>query len=394
MKSKPGKLKKSKYKKLKLSILLQTVFVTALTVLVGGFLLKYIIDGVYNDDVSEIFIGILKFFHVQESVAIDLYWKVLGNNKNFFMMIGFLGLFALFFYVALSKMTKYLEDIEEGIENIVSESNEPVHLISELKPIERKLNSIKYTLESQKKEMQESEQRKNDLVVFLAHDLKTPLTSIVAYLSMLESHPEMDMEERCKYTKISLEKALRLGELLGELFDIAKFNAQDIVLEKSELNLSRMLEQIVDELYVVLQEKNLTCEVNFTEDIIVEADPDKLARVFDNLMRNAISYSKWGTTIHISLSQTEGKVCIVFSNEGAKIPKEKLNHIFEKFYRADESRSSSTGGAGLGLAIAKEIVELHGGEISAQSDEIQTRFIVILPNAGKGDEEVEICSHS
>ncbi|WP_246599184.1 sensor histidine kinase [Sellimonas caecigallum] len=375
-----------------MSILLQTVFVTALTVLVGGFLLEYIIDGVYNDDFSEVFIGVLKFFHVKEEVAINLYWRVLGDNKNFFMILGFLGLFALFFYIALSKMMKYLEQVEDGIENIVSESSDPIHLITELQPIEKKLNSIKYTLERQEREMQEAERKKNELVVFLAHDLKTPLTSIVAYLTMLESHPEMPVEERCKYTKISLEKAMRLGELIGEFFEITRFNAQDIILEKTELNLSRMLEQIADELYGVLQGRDLVCEVDFDEDIIVKADPDKMARVFDNLLRNAISYCRQGTVIRIWLSQDEKDARIVFANEGERIPEEKLSHIFEKFFRADESRSSQTGGAGLGLAIAKEIVELHGGTIHAKSDDRETRFTVTLPIHGKEDES-EIHTH-
>lgn len=372
--------------------MLQTVFVTALTVLVGGFLLEYIIDGVYNDDFSEVFIGVLKFFHVKEEVAINLYWRVLGDNKNFFMILGFLGLFALFFYIALSKMMKYLEQVEDGIENIVSESSDPIHLITELQPIEKKLNSIKYTLERQEREMQEAERKKNELVVFLAHDLKTPLTSIVAYLTMLESHPEMPVEERCKYTKISLEKAMRLGELIGEFFEITRFNAQDIILEKTELNLSRMLEQIADELYGVLQGRDLVCEVDFDEDIIVKADPDKMARVFDNLLRNAISYCRRGTVIRIWLSQDEKDARIVFANEGERIPEEKLSHIFEKFFRADESRSSQTGGAGLGLAIAKEIVELHGGTIHAKSDDRETRFTVTLPIHGK-EVESEIHTH-
>ena len=114
MKNRLKRLEKSKYRKLKISLLLQTVLITALTVLVGGFLLEYIIDGVYNDDVSEIFIGFLKFFHVKEPDAIRLYWRILGNNKTFFMMIGFLALFALFFYIALSKMITYLEDVEKA----------------------------------------------------------------------------------------------------------------------------------------------------------------------------------------------------------------------------------------------------------------------------------------
>ena len=385
MKNRLKRLEKSKYRKLKISLLLQTVLITALTVLVGGFLVEYIIDGIYNDDVSEIFIGFLKFFHVKESDAIRLYWRILGNNKTFFMMIGFLALFALFFYIALSKMITYLEDVEKEIGKLVSRSTEPIHLITELEPIETKLNNIKYTLERQEREVQESEQRKNDLVVFLAHDLKTPLTSIVAYLSMLQSHPELSEAERSKYTGISLEKAIRLGKLIEEFFEITKFNAQDIVLEKTELNLSRMLEQIADEMYGVFQEKRLECQVEAAEDVIVPADPDKLARVFDNLMRNAVAYCDRETTIHIQVSQDKDNAKIVFINEGPKIANDKLPHIFEKFFRADNSRSSETGGAGLGLAIAREIVELHGGQIQAQSDDHETRFIVSLPKKEKGE---------
>lgn len=385
MKNRLKRLEKSKYRKLKISLLLQTVLITALTVLVGGFLLEYIIDGIYNDDVSEIFIGFLKFFHVKESDAIRLYWRILGNNKTFFMMIGFLALFALFFYIALSKMITYLEDVEKEIGKLVSRSTEPIHLITELEPIETKLNNIKYTLERQEREVQESEQRKNDLVVFLAHDLKTPLTSIVAYLSMLQSHPELSEAERSKYTGISLEKAIRLGKLIEEFFEITKFNAQDIVLEKTELNLSRMLVQIADEMYGVFQEKRLECQVEAAEDVIVPADPDKLARVFDNLMRNAVAYCDRETTIHIQVSQDKDNAKIVFINEGPKIANDKLQHIFEKFFRADNSRSSETGGAGLGLAIAREIVELHGGQIQAQSDDHETRFIVSLPKKEKGE---------
>lgn len=381
---------KNKYRKLKLSVLLQTVFVTALTVLVGTFLLRYVIDGVYNDSFGTAFVTILTRCNVSQKKAIALYWKLIGNNKDLFTVLGFLLLFSLFFYIALSQMTKYLHQIEKGIENIISESKEPVHLITELKPIENRLNEIKETLKRQELEAEEAENRKNDLVVFLAHDLKTPLTSIVAYLSMLDTHPDMPIEERARYTHISLEKAIRLGELISEFFEITKFNLQNIELEKVELNLSMMLEQLADELYAVLREKNLICKVYAEENLVVEGDPDKLARVFDNLLRNAISYCYPDTLIEILAKEVDGSVEITFANRGDQVPAEKLERLFEKFYRVDDARSSSTGGAGLGLAIAKEIVELHGGTIRAESDREQTRFIVCLP---KGEEH-EVYTHS
>ena len=378
---------KNNYLKLKLSILLQTVLVTAITVLVGGFLLNYVIDGIYNDSFAKAFVSGLMALHVKEETAISLYWSLIGNNKTFYMIVGFLLLFALFFYVALSKMTKYLDQVGEGIENIISESNEPVHLITELKPIEIRLNEIKATLRRQELESVESEQKKNDLVLFLAHDLKTPLTSVVAYLTMLDGHPDMNPKEREKYIHIALEKSMRLGDLINEFFDITRYNLQDIELEPVEINLTLMLEQLADELYGVLLEKQLSCEVEVEENLEVYGDPDKLARVFDNILRNAIAYCYRNTKILIGARRKGRDVEIAFTNEGDKIPGTMLQTIFEKFYRVDGSRSSGTGGAGLGLAIAKEIVELHGGRVMAKSDDLKTQFIVTLPS--KVQEETE-----
>lgn len=380
---------KNNYRKLKFSILLQTVLVTALTVFVGGFLLNYVIDGVYNDSFAETFVGVLTSLRIDEKTAIDLYWKLIGDNKTFFMIVGFLLLFALFFYVALTKMTKYLNQVEDGIENIVSDSTEPIRLITELKPIEIRLNEIKATLKRQELESEESEKKKNDLVLFLAHDLKTPLTSIVAYLSMLEGHPDMPAQEREKYTHIALEKSLRLGELINEFFDITRYNLQNIELEPVEINLSMMLEQLADELYGVLQGKHLSCEVDVEENLVVYGDPDKLARVFDNILRNAIAYCYEGTKIEIGAQMNRQDIEITFTNRGDKIPGDMLQTIFEKFYRVDNSRSSGTGGAGLGLAIAREIVEIHGGRIRAKSDDNRTQFIVTLPSKDKKEKEVE-----
>ena len=380
---------KNKYRKLKLSILLQTVFVTALTILVGGFILEYFLEDSSNDLVK-----LLTSVHVQEESARHWYWRVIGNNKDFFLVIGFLCLFSLFFYAALSKMVKYLNQVETGIDNIVLDSADSIHMITELKPIETRLNEIKQILKKQEQEVIEGEKKKNDLIVFLAHDLKTPLTSIVAYLTMLDSYQDMPEEERQRYTHIALEKSIRLGELISEFFEITKFNLQDIVLEPVELNLSMMLEQLADELYGVLREKNLTCEVEAAEDMVVYGDADKLARVFDNILRNAVSYCYPNTKIRIQAEMTEEGNRIVFSNRGKQIPKEQLGTIFEKFYRLDKARHSTTGGAGLGLAIAKEIVELHGGTIWAESDDKETRFIVTLPNKEEGEKEDEIHSYS
>ena len=366
---------RNSYRKLKLSITLQTVFVTALTLLVGYIILEYLLD-----DSSNGLVKLLTSVHIQEEKARAWYWKVIGNNKEFFILIGFLLLFSLFFYIALSRLEKYLRQIEAGINNITSDSKESIHMTTELKPIESRLREIKRTLKKQETEAAEAEQKKNDLVVYLAHDLKTPLTSVVAYLTMLDSYRDMRSAERERYIHIALEKATRLGELINEFFDITKFNLQDIELEKNELNLTMMLEQVADEFYGVFQEKGLRCDLDVEDDLCIFGDSDKLARVFDNILRNAVSYCYPNSHIRILATKTNGQIKVVFSNQGDKIPSEKIESIFEKFYRLDGARRSETGGAGLGLAIAKKIVDLHEGSIWAESEEGETHFIVTLPN--------------
>ena len=378
-------MKSKNYTRLKIKILLQTMLVVLFTALVGYLFKNLVIDGIYNHKFADGFVHFFMWFHMPEQQAIDLYWKVIGNNKIYFMGAGFLLLFSFFFYFVLSRITQYLKEINQGIENILSDFNEPVRFKPALRPLEDSLNEIKMTIRRQEQEAIESEKKKNDLVVFLAHDLKTPLTSIVAYLSILETKPDMPEEERKKYTHISLEKAIRLGELINEFFEITKFNLQDIVLEPGNLDLSMMLEQIADELYAVLKEKNLRCDVQIDDTLMIYGDADKLARVFDNLLRNAIAYCDKGTAIRIQAKERHQEIEIVVANEGEKIPEEELSAIFEKFYRVDGSRSSKTGGAGLGLAIAKEIVELHHGTIRAESDEWETRFIVTLPAMSEGE---------
>lgn len=225
----------------------------------------------------------------------------------------------------------------------------------------------------------EAEQRKNDLVVYLAHDLKTPLTSIIGYLSLLDENPDFSVEYRAKYTGIALDKAYRLEQLINEFFDITRFNLQSFPLENNHIDLSLLLRQMAEEFYPVLKEKNLTCTVKAEDKVNIIGDSDKLSRVFDNLMRNASNYCYEDTNIEINVFKNGENAVVTFINQGDKIEKEKLDMIFEKFFRADTSRTSKTGGTGLGLAIAKQIVERHGGTITAKSNEKYTIFTVSLP---------------
>ena len=357
----------------------RTILMTGLSVAIGYGILVLLIDGILQDSFPVLVMKLFMKMGMSYDRANELYGAIFMNNKDLFVALGFIFLFLVFFYLAMSKVTRYLDHIGEEIENILSDSEAPVTLTPELRPISEKLNTLKMTLKRREYEAVESEQRKNDLVVFLAHDLKTPLTSIIAYLTMLDEQPELSEEERKKYIHIALEKSIRLGELISEFFEITRFNLQDIVLEKELLDLSMMLEQLADESYAVLADKSLTCSIHTDDTLLVDGDPDKLARVFDNLLRNAIAYSYPGTNIDIRAFREEDDAIIIFTNQGDQIPQQKLNFIFEKFYRVDNARQSRTGGAGLGLSIAKEIVELHGGAIAATSSPLCTRFTVKLP---------------
>ncbi len=238
---------------------------------------------------------------------------------------------------------------------------------------------IKSTMQRHEQAMKTETERKNDLITYLAHDLKTPLTSVIGYLDLLEEASDMPDGQRHKYIHITLEKALRLEKLINEFFEITRYNLQQIVLEKETIDLSFMLMQLTDEFYPLLTSHGNSIELKIEEDMSVYGDSVKLARVFNNILKNAISYSYPNTPIKVYAGKREADIFICFINQGKTIPPEKLNAIFEKFYRMDESRSTNTGGAGLGLAIAKEIVTLHGGTISASSENEMTSFSVTLP---------------
>lgn len=255
-------------------------------------------------------------------------------------------------------------------------------LPSEYAEIESQLVQIKAATLRKEQLLQTESQQKNDLITYLAHDLKTPLASVIGYLSLLDESPDMTEKQKAKYTGIALDKAYRLEQLINEFFEITRFNLHSIVLNKSRVKISMMLEQMIDEFYPMLapQGKKVTMEVE--DELYVLSDSDKLARVFNNILKNAIAYSYENSQILISIKQVAEDAIMTFTNQGDPIPKTKLSTIFEKFYRLDTARSSRTGGAGLGLAIAKEIMTAHGGDITVTSNEIETVFTVVMPIKG------------
>ena len=279
----------------------------------------------------------------------------------------------------ISKPIKQLDVVANAAEQLSRPSEEPIQLPDSLEDISIQLNLAREQALRDARAAREAEQRKNDLIVYRAHDLKTPLTSVIGYLTLLRDEPQISPEIRARYTGIALEKAERLEDLINEFFDITRVSLTHLELEKQPTDLTRMLEQVASEFAPQVAEKDLRWELALPPRLAYDCDPDKLARVFDNLLRNAFHYSFPGSTVRITGQQEADTVVLTFTNEGRTIPAEKLERIFDQFFRLDSSRATRTGGAGLGLAIAKEILALHGGTIRAASADNRITFTVRLP---------------
>ncbi len=361
---------------------LQTkIFVRTAIIMFGAVVIVFIIySGFLQGHFANAVVDFMTLYIYKDSeAALDVYQRVFRNNRDLYIMLAVLMVFLVIMRIYLKGFIKYFNEVNRGIDALIDENSGDVVLSPELSVTEKKINSIKHTLAQRKLEAELAEQRKNDLVVYLAHDLKTPLTSVIGYLNLLCDENQISEELRAKYLTISLEKAERLEDLINEFFDITRFNLSGITLEYSRVNLTRMLEQLTYEFKPMLLDKNLECVLEIAPDINMKCDVHKIQRVFDNLLRNAVNYSFDHGTVHIVVTQNEGTIIIKFTNQGNTIPKEKLERIFEQFYRLDTARSSKSGGAGLGLAIAKEIVELHGGNITARSENEEIEFEVTLP---------------
>ncbi len=343
----------------------------AMCVAVSVFLLV-LMDAAFNGAVIDA---------VEDRFGRDAALWVMSHEEWFIMGFLFLVVFASFFaleHYCLAKMNRIFRNI--GI--LFQKDEQFMELDEEFALLEQDLNQQKRENLRSRQLMQLEAQRKLDIITYLAHDIKTPLASVIGYLCLLEETDNLPEEVRKRYTELTLEKAYRLEKLVNEFFELTRFNIGNIPLEKDYINLPRMMEQLADEFYPMAEKKGCAIETEVPEGMLIFADPDKIARVFNNVLKNALAYGNPNSRIRISAEQEGDGQQICICNAGREIPPEKLERIFEQFYRLDESRSSNTGGAGLGLAIAREIVKEHGGTISAFSADGTTTFQVWLPMHG------------
>lgn len=350
----------------------------------GIFLLFIVLDWISGGRICEWFFGLFVYRYGGEVNGVYTeYERIDWELLKVFMAVGSVlaaGVFVMAVAVETrSAKERTVKEIEELIRKIRDSGEQDMEIPPEYAAVCRLYAALKKEREERERMLNAQARQKNDLITYLAHDLKTPLASVIGYLSLLEETHDLPEEKRRKYTGIAYEKAERLEMLVNEFFDIIRFNFQEIFLTKQETDLNYMLAQLADEFYPIASGQGKTIERSGRLPEPVNVDADKLARVFQNVLKNALAYGREKSTVRITAEQRDGKNRIVFENEGDPIPEEKQKVIFEKFYRLDSSRSSRTGGAGLGLAVAKEIVHAHGGSICVKSSEETTRFIIELP---------------
>ncbi len=302
--------------------------------------------------------------------------------------------FVEIFFKLIDFTIEYIRKLRRSIQQVTSGNYGvqcEIEYDDELGSLAANINVLSKTLLAKEKESEKlkekeraaldiernAERQKNELITNVAHDLRTPLTTIVGYLELIKDDTALSKEDVHKYSGIAYEKSIRLQEMMDDLFEFTKLDNADIKLNKSMINLSGLIMQMTDEFYPSFKDCNITPIVDLPEEnIYVQGDGQLLARVFDNLISNALKYGYHNTDLKIEVSGDEKYATVKVINHGDTIASEDIPLLFNKFYRTDSSRNSKTGGTGLGLAITKNIVDLHHGDISVTSDDQITTFIV------------------
>lgn len=300
-----------------------------------------------------------------------------------FVLLGIL-LFSLIFLLLQRKMARDIETIARAVKQI-SEGDLSTRLElegeGELTDIAENLNRMEEDIQELIDKERTSEQSKTDLITNVAHDLRTPLTSILGYLELLRKNQKLSPEMQQKYLDIAYNKSVRLQKLIEELFGFTKLSYGKINMNVAKVDIVELLAQLLEESYPNFQKNGLSYDfVSNRKSQIIEADGDLLARLFDNLIGNAIKYGKEGKCVRVNLRADREIVTIKIVNYGYVIPANELPLIFDRFYRTDHSRTNASGpgGTGLGLAIVKNITDMHHGTVSVSSDLSGTVFTVRL----------------
>lgn len=323
---------------------------------------------------------------VLETALVLLFGSYMSTVKQtivvlLFVLIGII-IFAITFWLLQRKSYEYIKQVNEAVRDIASgklDTRLEIEGDTEYSQMAMNLNSMAQDITVLMDKERESERTKNELITNIAHDLRTPLTSIIGYLELLSLKKDLPDEQRGQYIDIAYAKAKKLETLIEDLFGFTKLTYGKIAMKVEKIDVVKLLSQMMDEFYPTFNESGLEYNLSSnTPSAVISADGTLIARLFDNLINNAIKYGKDGKRIDVKINSNPDTVTVSVINYGHVIPEDEIPHLFEKFYRAEKSRNKNTGGTGLGLAITKSIVDMHDGQIHVESDLKGTRFIVTL----------------
>ena len=279
----------------------------------------------------------------------------------------------------LRRSLGYFDELATAVGELMEDHAAPAKLSDDLSIVRAELMAVRERSLADDRAAQAAETRKNELVAYLAHDIKTPLTSVIGYLELLRDNPDLPEETRERYARVAFDKAERLDSLVDEFFDITRYNLKSMPIERERIDIGMLCEQVADELFPDAESRGVSIDVSAADRVRAFADPDKMARALSNIARNAVAYAERDSTVRITVEDAGGSVRVSVENRGKEISSAHLESIFEKFFREDGARTTNRGGAGLGLAIAREIVQAHGGTIAAKSEDGRTVFTVEIP---------------
>lgn len=340
--------------------------ITVLIFLAAGY---YFIASLYDNN----------FYTVLENLFGREFAYLIHDYEPAVIVYGVTILELLVWIVIELLSSRKLMKIVDSIDTVLDDSVDTIVLPTEFSELESWLNYLKIKNREQQRLSEIEAKKKSDALTYLAHDIRTPLASVVGYLSLLCEAPDMPYEQRNKFIHTAFSKAVQFEKLIDEFFDITRFNLSEKALNKKELDLCFLIEQLSDEFFPLLHEKELHINLDIPDELVVLADGEKIARVFNNVIKNAIMYSYPKTTINVCITKSDKNFVATITNHGETIPNNKLEHIFDKYFRADENYQISKKGTGLGLAIAKEIVRMHNGSITAVSENETTIFTITFP---------------
>ncbi|MDU4890112.1 MAG: ATP-binding protein [Clostridium sp.] len=352
---------------------------------IGDLLISALLTYLVAIAAREVIILLYRYTNIRLiNVMLD-FWYILKyeNIGQYIYLVVIITLFLAINYAITYNKNKSIVTIIEDTEIMAKGNLEKlieVNAEGDMKNLANNINNISAQLKDIMLEERRAQKTKNDLITNVSHDLRTPLTSIIGYLELIDSDKYKDEVELRYYINIAYEKSKDLSLLINDLFELTKMQNSTITLEKSQINLVDLLGQLVAYFKYEFEKANMESRIDFSDDrLIVYGDARKLVRAFENLLSNSIKYGKDGHYIDV-ITRIENSMAVVqIVNYGEEIPSIDLPYIFDRFYRVEKSRNREIGGSGLGLAITKNIIELHNGSISASSNDNKTIFEVRLP---------------